>query len=127
MGNKSDSSSLLRDFRLFCGSEKYVKFLSVINTRAVHLRRLLHWQEKLWFEFCGKNNEYSNIEQSELFEIFRICHIHNEPLLDDEVKAIYAYWRFSKPIFMLLSTCSRSQIWCTAAILSKDNGTATER
>lgn len=90
----TDNSHLLTQFQSFCGSEQYARFLLVTNTRAIYKGRLLHWQDKLWRDFCDQYPEYSHLEQANLLKLFRICHIHDHPMLDDEVPAIYGYWHF---------------------------------
>lgn len=90
----TDNSSLLAQFQSFCGSEQYTRFLLVTNARAIYKGRLLHWQEKLWRDFCDKHPEYDNLTQANLLKLFRICHIHHQAMLDDEVPAIYGHWDF---------------------------------
>lgn len=89
-------NELISQFRSFCGEDRYRKFLKTINTDAIHKHRLYHWQEELWNEFCNTHHhhEYLYIPSDDLLNAFRICHIHEQRLLDDHVPADYGYRRF---------------------------------
>ena len=89
-------AELIEQFRSFCGVERYRKFLCTTNTRAVYKRRLLHWQQKLWDEFCACYPEYAHFSSNDLLAAFRICHVHEQHLLDDHVPAIYGNWQFPR-------------------------------
>lgn len=89
-----DNAELNERFRSFCGVDRYRKFLCTTNTRAVYKRRLLHWQQQLWDEFCVRHPEYVHLSSDDLLAAFRICHIHEQRLLEDHVPAVYGYWRF---------------------------------
>ena len=89
-----DTAELIDRFRTFAGIERYRNFLYVTNTNAVDKRRLLHWQEQLWQGFCDDHPKYVRLTSDELLGLFRICHIHEQELLDDRVPAVYGHWRF---------------------------------
>jgi hypothetical protein len=79
----------IRDkFETFCGPSKFTQFLESFNKTARKRGRLTFFQEKLWDEFTKKCPEFRSLEFEKLIPIFRICHVHKVPLIDQEVPIV---------------------------------------
>ena len=46
--------SILEQFKDFCGTEKYNKFVSALGVTCTHRGHMMYWQEQLWNQFASR-------------------------------------------------------------------------
>ncbi|TWU44694.1 hypothetical protein Poly51_59630 [Rubripirellula tenax] len=90
----ADANTLIDAFRGYCGVEVFRKFVAATNRECRIKQRLMFWQQDKWESFVATHAEYAALEFADIANAFRICHVHELPLHDDHVPAVYGRWHF---------------------------------
>lgn len=75
-----NAAEIRRAFADFCGTDRYRQFVSAIWSKAIPKQRLVYWQEQLWREYSKSSSSILPTSFVELYEVFRVCPRHLEPL-----------------------------------------------
>lgn len=90
-----ENEEVAAQFKIFCGEERYQKFLGKLTTTCKEKGRLLFWQQDLWDAFIREHIAYAHLTFAYLADPVVACPVHGSLFLSDRVPIEYGLIRYS--------------------------------